>query len=315
MPKRSRLVALAGWLGLIWLLTACGFPSPAATPTRATQDELATIVAATQTAASLAVSPTIPIIGSPTASPPPSVTPTVEPTVTQSPSPTPLENNLFGKICFPGESIPAMTAFFENTETEALVELPVAQGQESYELKLPSGTYIAYAWLLDFSQGGLYSRAVPCGLGEECDDHSLLPFSVLENEITQGIDLCDWYAGPFNVPYPPGKEQTEITGVISGSLSYPDGNAVELRVVAFNVRTGYWYWVFARSGAAFYSITELPPGIYNVVAYDPDGQAGGYASANHSLLDVTVESGKVAEGININDWNAPAGAFPPDPTR
>jgi hypothetical protein len=74
--------------------------------------------------------------------------------------------------------------------------------------------------LPDFSQGGLYSRAVPCGLGEDCEDHTLLPFTIEQTEITQGIDLCDWYAGPFNVPYPPGMERTEVTGVISGSLSH-----------------------------------------------------------------------------------------------
>lgn len=315
MLIRSRLVKFAGLLGLSWLLCACGFPAPTATSVHVTPDELATSLAATQTVSSLINSPTVPTIGLPSVSPSPSSTSTVEPTATPSPSPTPLENNLFGEICFPGGAIPAMTAFFENTETEALVELPITQGQDRYELKLAPGTYIAYAWLLDFSQGGLYSRAVPCGLGEECDDHSLLPFDVDDNEITQGIDLCDWYAGPFNVPYPPGKEQTEITGVISGSLSYPDGIASELRVVAFNVRTGYWYWAYAQPGQAFYSITELPPGIYNVVAYDTDGHAGGYASNNHDLIDVTVEPGKVSEGININDWNAPAGTFPPDPTR
>jgi hypothetical protein len=285
------------------------------TATDTIQVESTTSMAATLTAASQASSPTIPVIESPPVSTTPTPTHTIEPTVTQSPSPTPLENNVLGKVCYPGESIPAMTAYFENTETETVIELPIAEGQDSFELKLEEGIYIAYAWLPDFSQGGLYSRAVPCGLGEECDDHTLLPFTVEQDAITQGIDLCDWYAGPFNVPYPPGKEQTEITGVISGNLSHPDGNAIELRVVAFNVRTGYWYWVYAQSGQSFYSITELPPGIYNVVAYDPEGRAGGYASADHDLLDVSVEPGKVAEGINIDDWNAPAGTYPPDPTR
>ena len=311
----SRMAVLISGLGLSWLLVSCSFPADSATPPSETPDVLATRMAATLTEASLASSPTIHATDAPTIITSPSPTYTVEATVTQTPSPTPLEDNVLGKICFPGETIPAMNAYFENTETEALVELPIAPGQDSYEIKLDSGTYIAYAWLPDFSQGGLYSRAVPCGLGEECDDHTLLPFMVEQNEIIEGIDLCDWYAGPFNVPYPPGMEQTEITGVISGSLSYPDGSSIELRVVAFNVQTGYWYWVFAQNGQAFYSITELPPGIYNVVAYDPQGNAGGYADADHTLLDVTVEPGKVAEGININDWNAPAGAYPPDPTR
>jgi hypothetical protein len=315
MPNCSRLVALSVWLGLSWLLTACGFPSPTTSPTREAPDELATSAAATLAAASQVSSPTIPVVVSPSVTITPIPTQTMEPTVTQSPSPTLLENNILGKICYPGQSIPAMTAYFENTETEALVELPIAPGQDSYELKLDSGTYIAYAWLPDFSRGGLYSRAVPCGLSEGCDDHALLPFTVKQTEITQGIDLCDWYAGPFNVPYPPGKEQTEVTGVISGSLSHPDGSAVELRVVAFNTQTGYWYWVYAQSGQTFYSIKELPPGTYNVVAYDPEGRAGGYASDNHNLLDVIVEPGEVVEGVNINDWNIPAGAYPPDPTR
>jgi hypothetical protein len=316
MPNCSRLVALIVWLlGLSWLLTACGFP--ASTPTRTSEipDKPATDSAATLTAAVPVGTPTISVILSPTATFTPIPTQTLEPTLTQSPSPTPLENNVLGKICYPEQSIPAMNAYFENTETEALVEMPISAGQESYQIKLDSGTYIAYAWLPDFSRGGLYSRAVPCGLGKGCDDHTLLPFTVEQTEISQGIDLCDWYAGPFNVPYPPGKEQTEVTGVISGSLSHPDGTAVELRVVAFNVQTGYWYWVFAQSGQTFYSIQELPPGIYNVVAYDPEGRGGGYTGDNHNLQDVVVEPGKVAEGVNIDDWNIPAGAYPPDPTR
>lgn len=315
MLSRSRTGIWIGWLGLGLLLASCGFPAASATPPDETPDVRATHTAATLTAAALVISPTLQATETPSNPASPTPTNTVEATITQSPSPTPLENNISGKICYPGESIPAMTAYFENTGTEGLVELPIAPGQDSYELKLESGTYIAYAWLPDFSQGGLYSRAVPCGLGEECKDHTVLPFTVEQTAITRGIDICDWYAGPFNVPYPPGKEQTEITGVISGSLSYPDGNATEVRVVAFNVHTGYWYWVFAQAGQSFYSIRELPPGSYNVVAYDSQGNAGGYADANHNLLDVTVEPGKIAEGIDINDWNAPAGTYPPDPTR
>jgi len=315
MLSRSHLAVLISWFGFSWLLVACSFPAGSETLQSETPDGLATQMATTLTAASPGSSPTLQITQTTSGLNSPTPTYTVEPTVTQSPSPTPLENNVFGKICYPGESIPAMTAYFENTETEALVELPIAPGQDSFELKLAPGIYIAYAWLPDFSQGGLYSRAVPCGLGEECKDHTLLLFDIKQNEITQGIDLCDWYAGPFNVPYPPGKDQTEITGVISGNLTHPDGSGIELRVVAFNVQTGYWYWVFAQSGQSYYSIVELPPGIYNVVAYDPQGNGGGYADVNHNLLDVTVEPGKAAEGIDINDWNAPVGTYPPDPTR
>jgi hypothetical protein len=55
--------------------------------------------------------------------------------------------------------------------------------------------------------------------------------------------------------------------------------------------------------------------MYHIVAYDANGRAGGHADANHNLIPVTVTAGEIVEGIDINDWSAPAGAFPEDPTR
>jgi hypothetical protein len=208
-----------------------------------------------------------------------------------------------------------MTVFFEETSSSVLVEMPVAENQEAYEFKLEPGTYIAYSWLLDFSRGGMYSRAVPCGLGSECNDHTVLPFTITQTELKTGIDVCDWFAGPFNVPYPPGRDRTEVTGTISGSLSYFEPEIPELRVVAFNIDIGYWYWVYTSAGQNFYAINDLLPGTYHVVAYDGFGNAGGHTAGNHILIDVIVEPGKVSEGANINDWKAPPGTFPPDPTR
>jgi hypothetical protein len=171
------------------------------------------------------------------------------------------------------------------------------------------------AWLSDFSRGGLYSRAVPCGLQTGCDDHTLLTFTVVETQVLQGIDLCDWYAGPFNVPYPPGRQPDDLTGAISGSIAYPGGSTPKMRVVASNTQTEYWYWVYTESSQGFYAIDDLPPGDYYIVAYLDDGQAGGHASASHDLIAISVEPGTVTEGVTINDWDAPAGTFPPDPTR
>lgn len=208
-----------------------------------------------------------------------------------------------------------MTAFFEETDAGSVVELPISENQDTYQVKLEPGTYIAYAWLPDFSQGGLYSRAVPCGLNENCNDHAVQPFSVQEAQLVEGIDLCDWYAGPFNVPYPPGVDKEDFTGGISGRLTYRDSNPVPLRVVAFNVDTGYWYWVNAEPGQSFYGINNLPPGMYHVVAYDPQGRAGGHATGEHRLIDISVEAGELSEGADISDWSAPPEAFPSDPTR
>jgi hypothetical protein len=209
-----------------------------------------------------------------------------------------------------------MTLYLEETNNETLVELPVSAGQSTYEANVPPGTYIAYAWLLDFSRGGLYSRAVPCGLESGCEDHSLLPFTVERETVTGGIDVCDWFAGPFNVPYPPGIERTELTGSISGGIVYFEGQEPpRLRIVAFNQETEYWYWLFTQPGQVTYSISDLPPGTYHLVAYDNDGRAGGHADANNNLINVSVDPGDTVPGVDINNWGASRDAFPPDPTR
>jgi len=206
-----------------------------------------------------------------------------------------------------------MNAYFQEKEAEQALSLPVAAGQTDYEVQLPPGTYIAYAWLPDFSLGGLYSKAVPCGLKADCTDHTPLEFTVKAGEIVDGIDICDWYA--FAVPLPPDKEPEDVRGGISGQINYPGGNAPTLHVVAFNQGSGYWYYTNTLQGASSYTLNRLPPGDYLVVAYTQDGKAGGHALADHSLILVTIKAGQILSGIDITDWSAPQGTFPPDPTQ
>jgi hypothetical protein len=204
-----------------------------------------------------------------------------------------------------------MTAYFQNSTTGAVAELPIAAGQITYTVTLTPGTYIAYAWLPDFSFGGLYSNAVPCGLKASCDDRAARPFSVQVGKVTKGIDICDWYTGPFAIPYPPGQEPASTVGTIAGTISYPGGNPPVLKVVAFNVKSKYWYWVGTVSGDTYFSLADLPPGTYHVVAYADNGQAGGYADSAHNLIDIVVKSGQTAN-IEINDWQ---GSFPANPVK
>jgi len=313
---RSSPAALFGLLGML-ILSACN-NTPPTMPDQQT-DELATIVAATLTAsvkqATNTKAPPQTTEPSKVATATATFTDTPEPTATLTPSPTLIEKNVLGKICFPGEEIPAMTAYFEETGKGTIVELPIQKNQSSYEVNLQPGTYIAYAWLEDFSRGGLYSRAIACGMKAGCDDHTLLPFIVTGRKVLSGIDLCDWFAGPFNVPYPPNVEQGNFTGNISGNIINFDGDIPSLRVVAFNLKTNYFYWVRTLSGQNSYTITELPPGSYHLVAYDEQGRAGSHADADHNLIDVLVKVGKTTTGVNLNDWNAPAGFLPPDPTK
>jgi hypothetical protein len=306
MPTKSHLL----YLIIILLLAACSPKTPVIGPTQ-TVDALGTIVAATLTAAVPASTPT----RLPTVTPtlPASPTPTLQPTNTPLPtsSPTPAGAKVSGKVCYPGGKIPAMNAYFQVPQSNVVFQVPIATGQITYTVTVTPGTFIAYAWLPDFSRGGLYSKAVPCGMKSGCTDHATLPFTVKLGDTLTGIDLCDWYAGPFNLPYPPGKKPAEVTGSISGSLSYSGGSIPALRVVAFNINTKNWYWVGTLAGEASYTITGLPPGTYHAVAYDENGKAGGYADSSHKLIDVTVKAGETASA-DINDWQ---GIFPSDPTR
>jgi hypothetical protein len=285
-------------------------PPPAAT---IDNDLVATIVAATLNVAEPATE-TIEAPASATTAVE-TLAPSTTSSATQVPSSTAQTGEVTGRICYRTSAIPAMTAFFQETdETDdrQTSELKIETGQSSYSIDLAPGKYVAFAWLEDFSLGGLYSEAVPCGLRSNCLDHTAITFEVRAGETLEGIDICDWYA--FNVPQPPDRPAEEIRGRISGQISHPDGAPPELHVVAFNVDTSYWYYTLNRAGSTSFTISNLPPGTYHVVAYQQDGRAGGYADGAHSLIPVVVKAGETSSA-SITDWNAPSGAFPPDPTQ
>jgi hypothetical protein len=152
--------------------------------------------------------------------------PTEEPTPLLTAKPEAAQGPGFaaGKVCFPSEFIPEMTAFFRSKETGELFELPIGLNQTTYEVELPMGEYTAFAYPLDSADfGGSYSAAVTCGLEAACSDHSLLTFSVLPGETTAGVDLCDWYA-PESVPPNPKASQpadAALAGLVyRSSVSY-----------------------------------------------------------------------------------------------
>ena len=130
--------------------------------------------------------------------------PVIEPTPavpTNIPEPTsiaapdlqsaPPEGYVSGGICFPSEGIPPLEIFFQEIDSAAAFVLNTHPGQSGYNIRLPPGTYIA------FTDGGLYSPAVACGLTVECTDHSPVEFPVAQGELTTAVDLCDWY-GPYD---------------------------------------------------------------------------------------------------------------------
>jgi hypothetical protein len=121
---------------------------------------------------------------------------------------------------------------------------------------------------------------------------------------------------------------TPESGFISGHLSYPSDFIPPLRVVAWNVEDGSYYYIDTTLNTFEY-LLEVPAGTYNVIAYVlpaeglPSDYAGGYTQMvpcglaygcdDHSLIPVTVEAGNTRSDIDPGDWYATAPAFPPMP--
>jgi hypothetical protein len=113
-----------------------------------------------------------------------------------------------------------------------------------------------------------------------------------------------------------------IPGVIAGGLSYPSEGIPRLAIVFFNQDDGTWWWIGTAQNQGSYQMT-VPVGTYHVVAYTSGGLAGGYTAAvpcglsaactDHTLLDVHVGSNAHLTGIDVSDWYAGAGTFPPKP--
>lgn len=120
------------------------------------------------------------------------------------------------------------------------------------------------------------------------------------------------------------------SGSIAGNVSFPSEGVPAMVIYAFPVdNSGVAYAVRTSDGDPTYAMHGLPVGVYNVVAYpasSPAGSvlAGGYTAAvvcglqtgcdDHTLIPVTVTGGAMLTGIDVSDWYAPGGAYPPKPS-
>ncbi len=117
-----------------------------------------------------------------------------------------------------------------------------------------------------------------------------------------------------------------------GDITFPSGEAPQLRIVAFEVAegrpTGQYYYIETNPGQTAYNMTQLPATSYFVIAYtlpDYSGEpmAAGYTQAvtcgltenctDHSLIPVAVNAGQETQGASPTDWNAPPQTYPNDP--
>lgn len=96
-----------------------------------------------------------------------------------------------GELCYPAGGIPedwvVMAEDIDSGETYKGTRIG-----ESFEITdLPAASYHVYAE----AQGleGRYTKAVECGLGSECEDHSFIKVKLQEGQTKEEINPCDWY--------------------------------------------------------------------------------------------------------------------------
>ena len=152
--------------------------------------------------------------------------------------------SISGSVCFPSESIPEMTLYFQEVNNADLIYQNHPENQSSYTISgISPGSYIAFAYPVnsgDQAIGGSYSQAVDCGLGAECTDRSPVVFDVKPGEEVNGVDICDWFS-PGDVPANPELDQDfsepQPTGSISGRICYPGQSIPEMTVFFQEIST------------------------------------------------------------------------------
>lgn len=115
-------------------------------------------------------------------------------------------------------------------------------------------------------------------------------------------------------------------GAITGTTGYPSQGIPPLEIFAFKAGDHSVYFkITTQTNQQSFTIDSVSPGSYVLVAYPTDTSelAGGYTKAvacglsvectDHSLIEVQVTAGQTTSGVEIKDWYAPAGQFPPKP--
>lgn len=160
----------------------------------------------------------------------------------------------------------------------------------------------------------------------------------LQTQVMQPTATCP--ACPTPEPTPTALPPTETlaptatvqaTGSVSGRLGYPSEMVPPLRVVAFNILTGEYYWQNTVLNQTGYRFEALPVGTYHVLAYLIDNPTrtfyAGYSNfvtcgyqqscTDHTLVTVEVKAGMETTNVDPNDWygaDPESLGWPLDPT-
>ncbi len=109
-----------------------------------------------------------------------------------------------GTLGYPSEGIPPLEVYaISSTDDSKYFFIKTAQNQNSFEIEdVDPGTYYVLAYAESNFAGG-WTKAVPCGLSVDCNDHSLTPVVVKAGKTASGIEVKDWYAPENTFPSRP----------------------------------------------------------------------------------------------------------------
>ena len=160
----------------------------------------------------------------------------------------------------------------------------------------------------------------------------------LQTQVMQPTATCPTCptSEPTSTPLPPTETPVptatvQATGSVSGRLGYPSEMVPPLRVVAFNILTGEYYWQNTVLNQMNYRFEALPVGTYHVLAYLIDDPSRTFYAAysnfvtcgylesctDHSLVPVEVKAGMETTNVDPNDWygaDPESIGWPLDPT-
>jgi hypothetical protein len=148
-----------------------------------------------------------------------SVTP-VPPVTASSASPgqVAIAGAITGKLGYPSEVIPALRIYAIDLAAPGHYRvIHTTPNQRTYQIAgVAPGTYAVYASAYSPGQpdalGGAYTKAVACGLGAGCTDHTPIPVQVRSGAVADGVDVRDWYALPGTYPKPPSDREPLKSG-------------------------------------------------------------------------------------------------------
>lgn len=105
------------------------------------------------------------------------------------------KGSIKGTLGYPSEGIPPLEVYaISTTDNSNYFFIKTSQNQNSFEIKdVDPGTYYVLAYSESNFAGG-WTKAVPCGLSVDCNDHSLTQVVVKAGVTTSGIEIKDWYA-------------------------------------------------------------------------------------------------------------------------